>query len=211
MRRLVAGATCLAALVALSGCTGAEPSAPGSPEPSVQPTDQQPTDPQSPGEAPPSVDPSPAVTSEVPAPGGGDVSETVPVEEPKVLPAVASDEPVDVNELTIRITSLTENDVEAQAPREIGGRAVEVVVEIDNGSDAEVELISAITTAADEGATPLVPIDSASEPFRDVVAGGDTATARYVYSYPEGAPLPLTITVHYLAAAPVAVFVGDPS
>lgn len=207
MKRLVVAGTCLVTLVALVGCTADESSAPGStPLPSAPPSTQQ-----APGEAPPSVDPSPAVTSEVPAPGGGDVSETVPVEEPDVLPVVASDEPVDVGELVIRITSLTQTDVEAKAPREIGGRAVEVGVEIENGSDDPVELVSTTITAADEGAVPLVPIDSAAEPFRSAVAGGDTAAARYVYSFPEGAPAPLTITVHHLAAAPVAVFVGDPS
>jgi hypothetical protein len=175
--------------VGLGGAEGGPGSRPGnqSPEPLAESPSPAPSD--GPGSSPsPSIDPG----------FGAPVAETVP-----------KDRMADFGDgVTARIRAITAVTAVGTLPGEVSGPAVQVDLEISNGTSAEISL-AVVTVNAFYGAdrTPASPYSQpGDEAFPTTLAPGATASARYLFSVPTEAQSSVVITVSTSAGGPIVVF-----
>lgn len=195
-RVVVATSVALAGALMLSACTPtASAGAPGA-SASASPGTQN-------------TRPSPAVT--VPAPGGGSVTETVAPAEPGATTEAGIDEPADLPDgIRISVASAREIEVTAETPGEVAGPAVAVTLTVDNPTQKARDLSTAMVSLTGSGGTLGQPTTSDPyAPFAGVVPPGGSATGTYVFLLPIEERDALSITVEYLAGAPIALFAGD--
>jgi hypothetical protein len=150
----------------------------------------------------------PAVTTDVPAPGGGDINQTV-AEVP-----VTTNSPIDTSQTADLGGSVTANIVEtknidgiARGAGEVGGPAIALTIEVNNGSGSPIELSDILVTAEDNAGTPAGPLsgDPAS-PLTGTLASEESAKGVFVFTFPSGAQEPMNVAVSYAAGFPVALF-----
>lgn len=155
--------------------------------------------------------PDPVRATPIPAPSAGTIDDVIPVPSPVPTEEVPLDETAELEGTTeLRVVDVTAVSVEAQTPGEVAGPALAVEVEIKNGSDADLDLSSTMVTLVGAGDVLGQPTTSEPySPFMGAVLPGDSATATYVFLIPEDSRSRLSITVQYLAEAPVALFIGS--
>jgi hypothetical protein len=151
--------------------------------------------------------PTPATTN-VPAPGGGDINHTVADVPITTQSAVSADATVDLG------GSVTANIVEsktitgvARGVGEVGGPAIELTIQIKNGSSAPIQL-NAINVSVEDSAS--VPAGSLSgdpaSPLIGTLESGASATGVFVFALPPSPQDPMHVAVSYAAGFPVALF-----
>lgn len=158
----------------------------------------------------------PVATATVPAPGGGTVDDVVVAEEDQPVPAAAAaetplDRPAELDDgMVIAVTEAERVETKAETPGEIAGPAVAVRLKITNGTDSTVDLSSVMVslTGAD-GAFGQPTTSAPAAPFSGEIAAGGDAVGTYVFGIPAEQRDDLSITVEYVAGAPVALFVGE--
>ena len=147
-----------------------------------------------PPSSPPEASPGPTIDPDF----GRPVADTVP-----------RDQPADFGDrVTARIAAITSVTATGSQPGEVSGPAVQVDVEITNGTSAELSL-GTVTVNAYYGAdlTPAAPYSQPrSAAFPATLGPGATATARYVFSVPTDAQDSVVITVDKSAGDPIVVF-----
>lgn len=146
----------------------------------------------------PSASPGSAPTPTIDPDFGQPVAQTVP-----------KDQPADFGDLvTARISAITSVTATGTQPGEVSGPAVQVDLEITNGTSAEISLAT-VTVNAYYGAdsTPASPYSQPpAEAFPDTLAAGASAKARYLFSVPADARDSVIITVGKSAGEPIVVF-----
>lgn len=145
------------------------------------------------------------------APHGNIDTPAAKVKDPGTLPAVALDKPVDTGErVTVRIASIQPVQADAKLPGETSGPAVQVVVEIANGSGRSVDLGNVGVVLTGAGGSPTARVTSPDvHPFSGQVAAGGTATGAYTFTIPVADRDDSRLTVKYSEAAPTAAFTGS--
>ena len=79
-----------------------------------------------------------------------------------------------------------------------------------NGTDEAIDLSTAMISLTGSNEAMGQPTTSEPySPFSGEVAPDDTATGTYVFLLPEDERDALSITVEYVAGAPIALFTGD--
>lgn len=153
----------------------------------------------------PSV-PQPSSSGEAPAPEhsidpsfGQPVAETVGSTATAQLPGL----------MTARIAASKAITAEATQAGEISGPAIQVIVELVNGSATAVS-VNTVTVNGYYGsdltpASPIVP-KSTSLGFSGTVEPGAKATGTYVFSVPKESQSSFVLTVSVVAGGPIAVF-----
>ncbi|MCZ2810483.1 hypothetical protein O2W15_03445 [Modestobacter sp. VKM Ac-2979] len=176
------------------------------------------------GPAPGATDPASGATdpsapsSDTAAPAGGPPASaadpvTIAQELPPDLPAVALEEPVPVDGLTIEVASIEGIDGQATGPGNIAGPAVRVTVRVTNDSSADVSL-DAVVVNLFHGpeATPASPLeDPSQEPFSGALRPGASADGVYVFTLATGDRDSVTVQVGHAPGASYAVFTGAAS
>ncbi|MCZ2836432.1 hypothetical protein [Modestobacter sp. VKM Ac-2985] len=129
---------------------------------------------------------------------------------PEDLPAVALDEPVAVDAVTMSVVSLEAIDGQASGPGNVSGPAVRVTVRITNDGSAPLVLDGAVVTVVHGAdATPAAPLDDPSAlRFTGSLAAGESAAGVYVFSVPAEQRGDVRVQVAHQPGAPVAVFTG---
>ena len=114
------------------------------------------------------------------------------------------------NGVTANVISRRTAPVQATLPHEVSGKAAVVEIRISNGTSRAVSLRNVVLTAKDAAGTPLVEMGSSpSAPLSGSVAADGQATGVYVFKFPANYRTPLTLSISYSTATPVAIFVGD--
>ncbi len=195
------GAIIVASALAVGVLSGCTPSAASSVTPGKAHTTS----------APGTQNTEPSPTATVPAPGGGTVTETVAPATPGPTTSAAIDAPAELsNGVEVTIASAKQLEVTAQTPGEISGPAVSVVLKVRNGTDEAIDLSTAMISLTGSNEAMGQPTTSEPySPFSGEVAPDDTATGTYVFLLPEDERDALSITVEYVAGAPIALFTGD--
>ncbi|KGH43991.1 hypothetical protein IN07_23430 [Modestobacter caceresii] len=179
------------------------------------------------GPAPGATDPASGATAPdarssdtaAPAPpaGGPPTSAADPVtiaqELPPDLPAVALEEPVPVDGLTIEVASIEGIDGQATGPGNIAGPAVRVTVRVTNDSATDMSLGAAVVNLFHgPEATPASPLeDPSQEPFSGTLRPGASADGVYVFTLATGDRDSVTVQVGHAPGASYAVFTGAAS
>ncbi|WP_299038916.1 hypothetical protein [uncultured Pseudokineococcus sp.] len=109
--------------------------------------------------------------------------------------------PVDVGEegrfesgLVATVEEVVPVRLDARGPGEVAGPGHAVVLELENGSSAPVDLAGVAVSATSEDGTPAVPSSSsAAEPLTGALEPGGTARGTYVFAAPEGASLRIQV------------------
>ena len=111
--------------------------------------------------------------------------------------------------MTARIFASKAITAEATQAGETSGPAIQVVVELINGSATAVS-VNAVTVNGYYGsdlspASPIVP-KSTSPGFSGTVEPGAKATGTYVFTVPKESQSSFVLTVSVVAGGPIAVF-----
>lgn len=156
-----------------------------------------------------SVRPVPGKTIQPPSPGN--VTDTVsplPVKTLRVAPLTGA-----ANfggGVVGTISSVDAINVTTKLPGEVGGAAIKVTVEIKNDSKRAISLDAVVVNAQDSTAAPAIQVTTPpAEKFYGQLHPGHTATGVYVFTVDKAKRSPVTVSVTYSAAAPVARFKGD--
>ena len=158
--------------------------------------------------------PVPTSASPTPAPPQGSATPTpAPTSEPSTPDdAIESpiDEPADVGGLEIAIGSVEAVQAEANEPGEIGGPAIRVIVEFENGTDSTVSLRDTVVTVeAGADRRPASQLNEAGGPtLPNALPAGDRAEGAYVFTLPTSERDDVRITVFTSVAAPEVIFSG---
>jgi len=175
------------------------------------------------GDGAPSTDPSSGTGStsapgSAPGPDGADPTEgtdapATPGDAPvdREQPPVALDaSPVLVDEVTLRVESLTSVDAEAALPGEVAGPGVSVTVVVDNAGDEPLDLSTTVVNVYSGAAlTPGNAVSTGTSPFPGRVDGGSTATGTYVFTVPAEERDAVRVTVDAAVDLPTIVFEGS--
>ena len=161
-----------------------------------------------------SMSPGPAATNRpVQDPTSGATEAPSPTDDPSfgqpVAQTVPKDHSADFGDaVTARISALTPVTATGTQPGEVSGPAVQVDLELTNGTPAEISLatvdVNAYYGSDRKPATPIVS-KSGSSGFTGTLAAGATAKGRYVFSVPEDQQNSVVITVSKSAGAPIVV------
>ncbi len=113
--------------------------------------------------------------------------------------------------VSVRIAGHQVVNAIARGPGETSGPAVALTFEIHNGSAKSIDLGNVEVNVADAARTPYTPVFSSdlNKPFGGKVSAGQRMSGTYVFSRPAGMKDPITVDIHYAAAAPAVVFVGS--
>ena len=112
--------------------------------------------------------------------------------------------------LDVRVSGVGSKQVSAKRPGEVSGASVLFTVTVKNGSSKVVDLNSLVVNVLDAKAVPASRITTPpAKPMPNAVAGGKSASGRYVFVVPKGARKPLTIQVSLAAGDPVLIFRGS--
>jgi hypothetical protein len=150
-------------------------------------------------------------TKTIQPPSPGNVSETVhplPVRTLQVAPLTGA-----VNfggGVVGAISGVEAINATTKLPGEIGGAAIKVTVEIKNDSNRAISLDAVVVNAQDSTEAPAIQVTTPpAESFSGSLRPGHTATGVYVFTIDKAKRSPVTVSVTYSAAAPVARFKGD--
>lgn len=191
--------------------SGADPSAapPASSDPSTQPT-AEPSE--EPGEEPSGEPTEPAGTEE---PGDGGTPAPEPGEgEPAPRPTadpVPLDEPAQPEaSVSVVLDRVEEVEGEANLPGEVGGPSLRVTVTVENGTDAELDLTSAVVNlyhGADRA--PAIPLlQPGHEDFPTSMAAGERASGVFVFNVPEDRRDDVLVEFDLSSGSTVVLFQG---
>lgn len=158
---------------------------------------------------PPAATATPRVGA-VPAPSGGNTAQVIPPGQPGPVTQVDLSQPATLKGgVTVSLSKITEVETKAETPGEIAGPAVAVHVLIQNDSDSSINVDSAIVTLTDAHGDVGQP--TTSDPYRAFagdIAPGASGEGVYVFLTPKNNRNSLTLSVEYVAGAPIAHFVG---
>lgn len=168
--------------------------------------DEQAPDQQAAGQQ--NTDPLPAQT--IPAPGGGSVHETVAPAEPAPTVSTSMKKPADVGGgITVDVAHVRRLAVKAKTPGEIAGPAVAITLTVDNAGKKPVDLSTAmVSVTGSDGAYGQPTTSDPYAPFTGPVEAGGSESGTYVFRLPADQRKSLSVTVEYVAGAPIALFVG---
>jgi hypothetical protein len=108
------------------------------------------------------------------------------------------------------ITEVSGVDAKAQGPGEVAGPAVQVTVRIDNGSTHRISLGDVVVNVYNAANDPGVPVSTyVNQSLRGSLAPGRHANGTYAFTLPLAGRNPVTVSVSYSPAAPIALFVGS--
>lgn len=126
-------------------------------------------------------------------------------------PPVALDaSPVLVDDVTLRVESLTSVDAEAALPGEVAGPGVSVTVIVDNAGDEPLDLSTTVVNVY-SGAelAPGNAVSTGTSPFPGQVEAGSSATGTYVFTVPAEERDAVRVTVDAAVDLPTIVFEGS--
>jgi hypothetical protein len=155
-------------------------------------------------------------TPAVPSPSLGTPStvgsgQAVPVGEVRTLKPVPLKSTGDFGTgLTVRLTHLHSVKGVANAPGEISGPALKVIVVADNGATDQISLdgvVVFLSYGADR--TPASEFDTMGAPLRGGLAAGTTRTGTYVFAVPSDQRGDVRVEVSYTGKAPTVAFEGS--
>jgi len=167
------------------------------------------------GADPSSASPTPGLPT-APAPSLGTPStigsgKAVPVGEVRTLKPVPLESTGDFGTgLTVRLASIHAVKGVANAPGEISGPALKVLVVADNGATSQISLdgvVVFLSYGADR--TPASEFDTMSKPLRGDLAAGTTRTGTYVFAVPNDQRGDVRVEVSYTGKAPTVAFEGS--
>lgn len=149
-------------------------------------------------------------TTSAPADPGTGVPAPDPAQAPPSLAAVALDAPVVVDQVVVSVSSVEAIDGTGQGPGNIAGPALRVTVSLENRTDGVVPVDGvAVSVAYGPDLVPASPLEDPSRfPFGGNLGPGESADGVYVFTVPADQRDAVTISVGYLASAPIAVFTG---
>lgn len=157
------------------------------------------------------TDPQPAKT--VAAPGGGTIHETVAPVDPSTEPTVSTalDKTAKLKGgVDISIAKVSTLNVKSETPGEIAGPAVAVTLDVQNSSGKPIDLSTAmVTLTGAKGSYGQPTTSDPYKPFSGSISSGASATGTFVFRLPAQERQSLSITVQYVAGAPVALFAGN--
>gem|GEM_PF-2943429 len=151
----------------------------------------------------------PATTS-APTQEPGDANEVVDAAPQEELEPVDLDEESgEIDGISVEISDISRIDAEAELPGETGGPALLVTIELTNNGSVTADLSTVTVNLADaEGATSTPLTASPAAPFDGTLDADESATAMYVFSFPDDRVGPVTVDVSPAPELPVARFVG---
>ncbi len=143
------------------------------------------------------------------APSAGELA--VPGIAGATLDPVAMDQPAEFgNGVTAKITSIEATDAEASMPGETSGPAVQVTVEVVNGTGGPIDLSSVTVDLLDPtGASYTQVTTEAATPFAGQLDAGGTTTGSYLFRIAPEERADVRLTVKYSSDTPIAVFTGS--
>lgn len=113
------------------------------------------------------------------------------------------------NRVTVRLTGVRATTVTARTPGETSGPAVQVTVNVQNGSSSPLDVRSAVVSLkADGGALGVGTTAGGPNPLHGTIGPGATATGTYVFMLAPAKDRNVIVNVNYAAGRPVAVFTG---
>ena len=194
-----AGALGLCACLALSACSADSSSTPGGAASTGS----------APGNGSSAAVPAPATTP-VPAPTPGDTRSSLPSKPTQKRKPVALQATGEAAEaVRVRMTRIDAIDAKASGPGEVAGPALALTVEIENGTNQQLDLGTAVVNlTASDGAPGSLMSASPAKPFPPSVAAAKKATGVYVFTVPKGKRNPVTVEVSVRAQDPLVVFRG---
>lgn len=193
-RVLGSGLVVLITALALVGCT-----ATGAPEatPSTTSDGSQQT--------------TPMPSTTVSPPTSGTIADVEPSPSPAPTTSAKLTDPIKLNTgMTITVEKVSHVDFTAETPGELAGPGIALTLKAHNGSNKAVDLSTAMVSLTLADGTLGQP--TTSEPYAPIltsVAPGKDATGVYTFRLPSDDRAALSVTVEYLAGAPIALFVGD--
>ena len=151
------------------------------------------------------------VSTSGPAPVSGDINQVVPEVTMPTNPPVPLTGTADFGgQITARLSEVTPIDATAKIPGEISGPALQVTVEITNGSADAIGLDSVSVNLATKDGTPASPITTdPAAPLSGVLAPGEKRSGVYVFTVPTDALGDVSVDVLYSAGAPIVLFQGS--
>ncbi|HET8590465.1 MAG TPA: hypothetical protein VFM01_12600 [Nakamurella sp.] len=128
-------------------------------------------------------------------------------------PAVAITAPADFGgRVSARILSAAPITGHAVAPGEMSGPAIELTIEITNGSGAPIDLgLVTVNVTGSDGTPGLQVAGPPASPFSGSLPAAGSARGVYVFTIPTDQRHPLSISISYTAGAPVVLFRGNPT
>lgn len=153
----------------------------------------------------------PIATTVVPAPGGGNVNQTVPSEPVTTLPALPPLSTATIGPgITANIKGVKSLTGVARGIGEVGGPAVALTLEVNNGTEALLDLSTVGFTVSDAAGVPSGALTGApSAPLSGSLEPGKSATGVYVFTVPTGHKNPMQISISYGAGSPIALITTD--
>lgn len=114
--------------------------------------------------------------------------------------------------VSVAITSVTAMTATAQGPGEVSGPALRIEVSVDNTSGHALDLSNTAVTLTDSEGNPGSGMLASPANWLDGEVASDTsATGTYVFTLPEDARDPITVTVQVDTTMTTAEFSGDAS
>jgi hypothetical protein len=149
-------------------------------------------------------------TTDAPADAGSGVPAPDPAQAPPSLAPVALEAPVVVDGVVVSVTSIEAIDGAGQGPGNVAGPALRVTVHLENRTDGAIPVDGvAVSVAYGPELTPASPLEDPSRfPFGGSLGAGAEADGVYVFTVPADQRDAVTISVGYIASAPIAVFTG---
>ena len=156
----------------------------------------------------PEIEPGP--TTPVPPPTPGNISSLASTVVPSVLPETSLSATVmPATDISVGLKEIESVDAVSITPGEVNGPAAQITVEIQNGTDAALDVNSVEVGLTDSMGQPGIPVTTAaSSSFSGQIAPGSTATGVYVFRVPPDHRNPILVTVSYTAGGALAQFSG---
>lgn len=111
--------------------------------------------------------------------------------------------------VTARVASIRAVTGKAELPGEVGGPALEVTVEVHNGTDEPLDLsLAVLNVYSGPGLTPELPLSTGSRAFPDEVAPGADATGVFVHTVGVADRGDVTIELDLGVGTTIALFRG---
>jgi len=112
-------------------------------------------------------------------------------------------------EVSATLASVRQINATSELPGETSGPAIELVVEVKNGTAKPVDLSGGVVNLyLGKDRKPAVPIDSTSHPWPVTVAAGHAERGTFVFRLPPGAGRRIVAEVDLGAASTVVLFRG---
>jgi hypothetical protein len=166
------------------------------------------------GGTPPGVEDTTAPDGDSGATGesdGGTIHETVPTTPRPTSEPVPIDSAAELGDgVTARVAAVEAVEAQPFLPGEVAGSAVDITIEISNGSSDAINLDNVtvdLTDADDRPATLITTRENRS--LQDDLPPGDSRSGTYQFTIPVEDRAEVTLRVTYAAPKPTAVFEGN--